>query len=226
MILELKDLKVGYDSPLITDVNAAVKKGELVVLVGRNGTGKSTLLNSIKGTIQALDGGVLLNKKEVKAFTAQELSKNVAVVNTYRPKLGGWSVIDLLNSTAQLKNTSSEFIAEVLDLCAITDLTLKQADYLSDGEFQKVMIARAICQQTPLVVLDEPTSFLDVVYREQVLQIFSELKSRFDTTLVMSSHNFAPLLKIANQVWIISEGKMKVLTPDFSYESIIESLKK
>jgi iron complex transport system ATP-binding protein len=179
----------------------------------------------LKGIQELKSGRASLYGKAIGDYTVGELSRNVAVVNTARPLLNGWTVLNVLESTDKSTGKEKSVITEALALCQIEDLKRKEVDVLSDGEFQKVMIARAICQQTPLMILDEPTSFLDVIYREHVLQIFSELKDTFGTTLVLSSHNFAPLLKIASQVWVISRGKMEVIQSDFDYDGIIKRLK-
>ncbi len=225
MILELKNISVGYDNPLVSSVNAEVSEGELVILVGKNGVGKSTLLNAVKGIQNLKSGTAELLGRPVGAYSVAELSRKIAVVNTSRPVLAGWTVENVLESTEKSTGMERSVISDAVTLCQIGDLLLKEVDNLSDGEFQKVMIARAICQQTPLIILDEPTSFLDVIYREHVLQIFSELKNTFGTTLLLSSHNFAPLLKIASQVWVISHGEMEVIQSDFDYNGIIQRLK-
>ncbi len=227
VIFDINNVSVGYGSPILAGVSAAISTGELILMVGKNGAGKSTFLKVLKGNLEAMEGEVLLRDKPLSSYSVSELSREIAVVNTSRPSLTGWTVEDVLQSTLQIvgRKDKNEFAKEALELCMIAELRDRQVDRLSDGEFQKVMIARAVCQLTPVIILDEPTSFLDVIYREHVLAIFSELKTRFNTTLILSSHNFEPLLKIASQVWILSQEKVLVERQKFSYTGIIEKLK-
>ena len=223
MLLQLNNITIGYEKPLASNFSAEVKDGELVLLVGRNGVGKSTLLSALKNTLPPLAGEVALQGVLIQSYSVQELSRRISIVNTSRPVLNSWSVYDLLENTVKASSVGEKGSAtRALELCKITDLSAKLCDQLSDGEFQKVMIARAIAQQTPLIIMDEPTSFLDVIYREQVLQIFKELKSTFGTTVVLSSHNFAPLLSEASQVWVLNKGDIKVLKENLKEQRVIE----
>lgn len=226
MLLQLNNISVGYDKPLVSGFSAVVQERELVLLLGRNGVGKSTLLSALKNTHTPLEGEVTLQGKSIQSYSVHELSRKISIVNTSRPALNGWTVKDLLENTVKAVGVENNDIAtQALELCQIQNLISKLCDHLSDGEFQKVMIARAICQQTPLIIMDEPTSFLDVIYREQVLQIFKELKQRFNTAIILSSHNFATLLLEATQVWVLNKGKVDVLRQNFEEQHIIEKMK-
>lgn len=227
VIYDIRSLEVGHEHTLLAHFSSIVNEGELVLLVGRNGAGKSTLLNTLKGTHKSSNGTVQLLGRELINYSVLELSKVVAVVNTSRPILSGWSVKDVLQSTLDLTTKSSreQLLERAANLCQIEDILTYQVDHLSDGEFQKVMIARAICQQTKVIILDEPTSFLDVIYRERILEIFNELKTSFNTTLILSSHNFEPLLKIASRVWVLHQNEIQSLEHSFDYKGIINKLK-
>jgi len=236
MLLELKNISVGYDKPLVSGFSAEVKKGELVLLLGRNGVGKSTLLGVLKNIQSPLKGEVSLLGKLIQSYSVQELSRKIAIVNTTRPHLSGWTVESLLENTIRTAGVvSPEFtnkemkdvgiLSKALDMCQIQGLKSKLCDQLSDGEFQKVMIARAICQRTPLIIMDEPTSFLDVIYREQVLEIFEILKTSFNISVVLSSHNFAPLLNKASQTWVINHEKVTKLMGEVTEANVLELMK-
>lgn len=213
-ILELKDLAIGYGgTALYRNLNLTIGEGELVALLGANGAGKSTLLNAITGRLAPLDGRVAVLGKAVNKLTSKELSQLVSVVTTDRNVAGGLTVAELVGLGRQpytgffgrLSDKDKKIVGEALRAVGMESFASRDMASLSDGERQKVMIARALAQDTPLILLDEPTSFLDVASRLETFQLLSELAHNQKKTILVTTHDVATAIRLADILWLMSE---------------------
>ncbi len=215
--LQLKNLSIGYTkgNPVLQNINVQLKSGTLTGLIANNGTGKSTLLKTLAGSLQTLSGKIELNNKELLSFSHNELSKKIAIVLTEKPSLGGFRVWDLVamgrfpytNLFGQLTANDISIIEHSLERCGITSLQEKNCNELSDGEFQKAMIARALAQQTDVLLLDEPTAFLDYSSKKNLFVLLKEIAEKENKIILVSSHDIETLLKYANSAMILQKEK-------------------
>lgn len=216
-MLQTKNLTVGYAGhKVLLNLNLRLGAGELAVLIGANGSGKSTLLRSLCGAQPALGGEVTIAGEPLSSMSASRLARRLALVLTERRGGGGLTLEELV---AIGRNPYSGFFGRLSAddrravACAIEAVGLghKRRSFvaaLSDGERQKAMLARAIAQDTPLIVLDEPTSFLDVSSRFEVMELLRG-QCRAGKAILLSSHDIAPSLVVADSVWAVT-GKTVV----------------
>jgi iron complex transport system ATP-binding protein len=214
-LLRLENLAVGYGhKPLYADVSLAVREGEMVVLLGANGAGKSTLLRCVTGQLAPLSGSILINGRSLATVRKMELARLVSIVRTDQTLAGGLTVEELVGLGRQphtgffgrLSHRDRDAVAEALKAVGMTDFAERQVASLSDGERQKVMIARAVAQETPLMVLDEPTAFLDVASRLETLQLLSSLARERGKAVILSSHDVSASLRLASRLWVIIDS--------------------
>jgi len=201
-MIRLKKLEIGYrqkKSPVsvFKELDALFMPGDLVGLMGDNGVGKSTLLKTITGNIKPLSGEIILKGKNINTFTSAALAQCISVVVT--EKIGGfnltvWDVvasgrIPYINIFGKLSGKDEQIITECLGQLNLWHLKDKFIDELSDGQRQKVMIAKSLSQQTPVIILDEPTAFLDYNSKHQLFKILKELCSTKQKLIIVSSHD-------------------------------------
>ncbi len=201
--LILKNLSVGYPRrgltpgrTLITGLDVVFGAGNLTAVVGRNGTGKSTLLRVMAGLARPLAGEVLVNNVDIAALPPRDLAATVGFVSTERPRVVNLKVYDVValgrtpytDWTGRLTVQDNAAVDEALALVGMGDFASTQLDTLSDGELQKVMIARVLAQNTPVILLDEPTAFLDFAARREVCELLLDLARERGKTVVFSSH--------------------------------------
>lgn len=201
-MIELKDLNIGYRSKgkavsVYKNLNALFDRGDLVGLVGDNGVGKSTLLKTITGNLKPLSGEVYIQSTLVEHFSMQELSHILSIVIT--EKIGGFNltVWDLvasgrtpyINAFGNLTPKDEEIINESLNLLNLSSLKNKFIDELSDGQRQKVIIAKSLAQQTPIIILDEPTAFLDYNSKHHLFATLKLLADEQQKLIIVSSHD-------------------------------------
>ena len=202
-------LTVGYDGvPLIRDIQIDIHKGEIVTLIGPNGSGKSTILKSITRQLKTLGGAVVIGGEDLRKFSYKALSTRLAVVLTERMKPELMTCRDIVATgrypyTGRLGLLSEEDERQVdAAMAAVHALDLSERDFnaISDGQRQRVLLARAICQEPEIIILDEPTSFLDIRHKLQLLSILRSMAKQKGITVIMSLHEIDLAQKISDKV--------------------------
>lgn len=205
----LQSLSIGYSHKVIAaDINAQIKGGELTCLIGRNGTGKSTLMRTLAGFLKPLGGSALLDGRDVGRLSPAERSHLISVVLTDRVDIDGMRVKDLVSVGRQpytgffgkMSSDDEEVVSKAIADVGMTDFAGRQVNSLSDGERQKVMIAKALAQQTPVILLDEPTAFLDYPSKKEMFQMLSKLCHEQGKAALVSTHDLDIALPIADSV--------------------------
>lgn len=208
-LLEINNLKVGFDQKVLITVSKKFEAGKIVALIGRNGTGKSSLIRTIAGLQKELGGSVEINGVQLSTLPPIEIAKLISVVFTQRPAVNGIDVITLLEmGTYPHQKESGSFgekINQVVGELQLENLLSKSIESLSDGEFQKVMIGRALVQQTSVILLDEPTAFLDYVAKEEVMSLLRHIAHTSNKLILFSSHDLTLVEKYADEKWLLDK---------------------
>ncbi len=224
--IALKNLSIGYKTKhsvkeVATNINASLKSGELTCLIGPNGIGKSTLLKTLCAFQPKLKGDILIENKPLESYTDKEFSKKIGVVLTHRPQIQNMTVEELVSLGrspytgfwGRLEKEDREIIFNAIRQIGIEPLKERMIQTLSDGERQKVMIAKAIAQQTPIICLDEPTAFLDFPSKIETMQLLQRLCKESNKTIFLSTHDLELTLQIADRIWLMQKGSLFVGTP-------------
>lgn len=235
--IEIKNLSTGYPSKkgetvIARNLTASLQAGELTCLLGPNGAGKSTLLRTLSAFQPALGGEVLVMGKKIKEYKAQELARVISVVLTDNSKINNMTAFEVIamgrspytGFWGKLTDKDKKIIDKCLGWVDIRDLAERKMQTLSDGERQKVMIAKAIAQETPIIFLDEPTAFLDYPSKVQMMMLLHRLAKALKKTIFMSTHDLEHALQVADQVWLLDKekGLAAGLPEDLSKEGKIE----
>lgn len=212
-----KGLTVGYHGvPLIKDIKIQMKKGEILTLIGPNGAGKTTILKSIIRQLQPLGGMICLEGDEVSKLTGNELAKKLSVVLTerVRPELMTCEEVvatgryPYTGKFGILSEEDHRIVKESMELVHIAELAERNFMKISDGQKQRVMLARAICQEPEIIVLDEPTSFLDIRYKLEFLSILQNMARTRNLSVIMSLHELDLAERISDQIVCIKGDKV------------------
>ena len=211
-------LTVGYrQQPLIRDICLSLKKGEILTLIGPNGAGKTTILKSIIRQLSPLGGAVYLNGQDLAGMNNSLLARQMAVVLTQRVKTELMTCEDVV-STGRYPYTGKfgvltqhdhDKVREAMELVHITDLAQRDFEQISDGQKQRVLLARALCQEPDVLVLDEPTSFLDIRYKLEFLSVVQQLSRRQHLTVVMSLHEVDLAQRISHKLACIKGDRVE-----------------
>ena len=227
--IQLRDLSIGYQTKhsvktVAAGINGAIRSGELTCLLGANGVGKSTLLRTLAAFQPAISGEIFISRKaeggtrkEISSLSDKELSKLIGVVLTEKPDVRNMSVRELVSLGRSpytgfwgtYTDEDLRIVDEAIEMVGITDLVRRPVHTLSDGERQKVMIAKALAQQTPVIFLDEPTAFLDYPSKVEVLQLLRRISREAEKTIFLSTHDVELALQLADTIWLmrkIEEG--------------------
>ena len=219
-ILETHNLAVGFgqgakQTTLLSGLNLKLEKGRMVALLGRNGAGKSTLLKALTCDTLPIDGTVEIDGKKSADIAKRELSRLVALVATERIMGGAFTIRELVALGRQphtgflgrLSSHDNEVVDACLNAVGITDKAEQHVANLSDGERQKAMVAKALAQETPIIVLDEPTAFLDVASRIETMKLLHKLAREQDKAVLLSSHDISQSLLLADELWVITNDR-------------------
>ena len=216
-----KNLSVGYiGKAVLSELNFEVYEGELICLLGANGKGKSTLLKTLMGILPIVSGEVLLKGKSLSKISAENKAKEMAVVltdslrdvNMKAEEVVATGRYPYLSWDAKLSTTDNEFIKESLSKVGASHLSNRWMMSLSDGERQRVILARALAQQTPILLLDEPTAFLDLAHTMELSVLLKQLVREEGKSVLMSTHDWATALQIADRIfWIDEDSNFHIL---------------
>jgi iron complex transport system ATP-binding protein len=223
IILALENISIGYnEKKILSNLNLSLKEKSIVALMGKNGSGKSCLLKTISALIPLKSGSILLLDKNIANYSAIELAKTVSVVLTEAVQVEFLKVHELialgrspyLNNSGSLAKADIEALDKIIRLMNIEDLRQKFFSELSDGQKQKVLIARALAQEPQLLILDEPTTFLDIPSRKDLMNTLRKIVSDQNISILYSSHDAELACEFADLAWLIdSKGAMKETTP-------------
>lgn len=223
-MLALNDLRIGYHhKTLVALPPTTVDSGEFVCLLGRNGQGKSTLLRTLGGFLAPVAGEALLHGTPVRALRGVARARRIAVVLTERPQVGGLGVMDLVEMGRQpytgwagvLTDEDRRIAASALEQVGGAHLATRTVESLSDGERQRVMIARALAQQPDLMLLDEITAFLDLPSRVTIIDMLRRIAAEQGMAIILSSHDLELSLQTADRLWLLpGQGRFVDGTPE------------
>ena len=223
----LENLSIGYktggnNKVVMSGIDASVESGRLTCLIGSNGVGKSTLLRTLAAFQPKLGGNILVCGKEITEYTNKELSTLIGVVLTSKPDVTNMTVREIvgLGRTpytgfwGTLNDADKAIVEQSMEMVGIADLASRMAGTLSDSERQKMMIAKALAQETPVIILDEPTAFLDYPSKVETMQLLMRLSRETDKTIFMSTHDLELVLQTADTLWLMTrDGGVSIGTP-------------
>lgn len=222
-ILLLENLAIGYENgrALLGDLNLSVCRGEMVALIGRNGTGKSTLLKSMIGLLDSLQGTCYLEGEQLQQYSLRKRARIVSYVSSQVSSLPPISVHELVSLgrmphtdwMGRMSEKDRKLVRLALEEVRMESLSDRRLDQLSDGEKQRVMIARALVQDTPLMVLDEPTAFLDIPNKYELISLLTSFRDR-GKSVIYSTHDLETAMMCADRLWVIHEGKILEGSPE------------
>lgn len=226
--IRLAGLSIGYSAKhsvkvVAEGISDTIRSYELTCLIGENGAGKSTLLRTLSGFLPPLSGEIEIMGKPLKSYKEIELAKVIGVVLTEKSNLQNMTVEELVGMGrspytgfwGRLRAEDRAKVAEAIALVGINELKDRLVQTLSDGERQKVMIAKALAQETPIIFLDEPTAFLDYPSKVEILNLLHKLSSEAGKTVFLSTHDLELALRVADRVWLMTkQGEVKTGSPE------------
>ena len=210
--LRTEDLSVGYHGDvLIRNIDISLEKGKILTLIGPNGAGKSTILKSITTQLEPISGTVYIGRNDLKTLTAKELAKELAVVLTDRVRselvtseeIVAMGRYPYTNMFGRMTEEDRKAVDEAIRRVHAEDIRMQDFSTLSDGQRQRILLARAICQEPEVMVLDEPTAYLDIRYKVELLDILRDLAKTKKMTVIMSLHEIDLAMKVSDELLLI-----------------------
>jgi iron complex transport system ATP-binding protein len=218
-ILSIVELEIGFELKghkkiLTSPLNASASQGELIAIVGHNGVGKSTLLRTITGLQLPISGSVFIRDHKLNEFDRIEMAKNIGYISTEIIKVGNMTVYDLValgrfphtNWMGKISNDDHEIITDSIEKVSMPDLSDKYITELSDGERQRAMIARVLAQDTAILVMDEPTAFLDIRNKFEIVHLMHSLTRERGKTVIFSTHDLQTAINESDKIWLVLEN--------------------
>ena len=214
-MIRLENISLSYGSrTILRDVSLHLRAGEFCALIGRNGAGKSTLLRALTSNAETIIKGTPLGQ-----LAPEKMAQSVAIVTTERIRIENLLVEDLVamgrapytNWVGHLQDIDREIVSKAIEAVGMSNFVGRDTSSLSDGELQRVMIARAIAQQTPIILLDEPTAFLDIPTRFEVCRLLADLAHKEGKTILFSTHDVDAALPVCDSFAIIENESLRKL---------------
>ncbi len=214
VLLETRGVTVGYgkDVAVLSGLDITLREGELVSIIGANGSGKSTLLRTLADVQKPLAGDVLLTGDNINELRPRHIAKRIGLVFTESTNAGGLTVTELVSLGryphtgffGRLSYEDKRIVSEAIESVGVVHKRDSFVAELSDGERQKVMIAKALAQQTPLILLDEPTAFLDIASKIDTMRLLHKLAHEQGKGVIVSSHDVSQALLLSDKLWIVT----------------------
>ena len=222
-IISLENLSIGYGKQrvLLSELNLSIRKGEMIALIGRNGTGKSTLLKSMIGLVPLLAGQCYLEGKPLHLYPPRKRAQKISYVSSQISQLPSISVFELVSLgrmphtgwSGKLGENDRKVVKQALGEVQLESFSHRKLEQLSDGERQRAMIARAFVQNTPLMVLDEPTAFLDIPNKYDLIHLLTGFRDG-GKSIVYSTHDLETAMMCADKLWVIHNGQILEGAPE------------
>jgi iron complex transport system ATP-binding protein len=226
-ILSLDSLKIGYvagrkENVLLPPLNAFAGKGELIAVIGRNGIGKSTLLRTLTGLQPSLGGDIYYSRKNIRDYSRMDLAQKVGYISTEIVKVSNMTVYDLValgrfphtNWTGKIDSENHRIIMDSIEKTSMSSFCQRFVSELSDGERQRAMIARILAQDTGIMIMDEPTAFLDIGSKYEILHLLHVLSRKNEKTIIFSTHDLHMALSQSDKIWLILDNKLMEGAPE------------
>lgn len=222
MVISLSQLSVGYtlSHPVISDINLELRSGQLACLIGENGIGKSTLLKTLTGFLPKLKGSLLLGNRDIESFSQRELARQVSIVLTQKPDVQNLTIEEIIGLGrspytgffGRLRAEDRKVVDDAIATMGIEKLRGRMIQTLSDGERQKVMIAKALAQETSIILLDEPTAFLDFPSKAETFQSLQRMAHERDKLILLSTHDLELAVRFADSLLEVKKGTLQAVS--------------
>lgn len=228
-------LSIGYREPLFSGLELQLEEGKLTSLLGLNGAGKSTLLRTLCGLQAPLSGTIRVDGKQLGEYTRAQLATLIGLVLTDRNSAGGLTVYELVSLgrhphtdfLGRLKESDHAIIRHALESVGIADKAGRYLSDLSDGERQKAFIAKAFAQECPIIILDEPTAFLDITSRIETMDLLHSLAENEGKTILLSTHDLDTAIRFSDNLWIADGRSGGIITggcSELAVSNVFESI--
>lgn len=213
MFLKLEHLSIGYDKPLIKEIHDELSLGQVVLLIGSNGVGKTTLMRTLLGQIPPLEGQLYLNSQPLSSLNAKKIASQIAVVLSKSKVSSSLRLYDLVALGKyihypyyiRLSKEDHKEVEQWIESLSLQQYRNHRISELSDGNLQKAFIARALCQNAPFILLDEPTAHLDEENKIMILKLLRRLALHFNKLILFSSHDFRLAKEFSDRIWLLKE---------------------